>query len=253
MISHDLKFTESCEALETINTKLNEEINDLHETEDLRNKELEQLDRERTDYIYPIYKFNEGQPRTIDVNHDKKGCYMWIECFEKTFPCHIVTNLKGINLEFMVKFYSIEDLVDLDLKFCDKSNVKTLTRPELMHLIKKVRFSNIVLPEKNEYDSYVHGNIIHVKPNTGIMKQVSKIIAHPNVINTENLCKNNSALSHKQNNSALLVENSNTNLLEKKYDFMLVFLYSPVKKRVTVSFSFTSEKQLAIKNKYKPN
>ena len=189
-----------------------------------------------------MYKFTEGVPRTIDVTNDKKSCFLWIECFEKAFPCHIVTNQKGVSLEFCIKFFTLEDLIGLDLGFSQKTNIRSLTRPELLHAIRKTKFSNLTKPGKESYDLYIHGNMVHVKPpdNTVNNIQNSKLTAN---------CKDLVA-SQNVSKSKIAIENLSKNFNQKKYDFMLVFLYSPIKKKMIVSFSFTSEKHLTIKSRF---
>ena len=240
-LGHELRFSECFEILSTQKSKLDQTNDKFRESEELRNKLLEKLEGERTDIEYPVYNFNEGVPRTIDVTNDKKSCYLWIECFEKNFPCHIVTNQKGVSLEVCIKFFSLEDLVDLNLSFCQKTNINSLTKQELLHVLKKIKFSNLPRPGKDEYDLYMHGNILHVNPpkNTG------------NNIPNSRPTANSKDLVTSQNLNKSSIDNLNNNFSQKKCDFMLCFLYTPIKKKVIVSFSFTSEKYLIIKSRFK--
>lgn len=55
----------------------------------------------------------DGQPKTIDL-FEAKYCYFWIECSDKNFPAHIISNIKGVEFEYYINFVNINDLRNFD-------------------------------------------------------------------------------------------------------------------------------------------
>jgi hypothetical protein len=72
---------------------------------------------------WPSYLMSEEHPKIIGKNflyllvkkldfYINRACYLWIECARKSFPAQILSNIRGLDLEYCVDLISLSDLID---------------------------------------------------------------------------------------------------------------------------------------------
>lgn len=65
-------------------------------------------------------------PTVIDL-FDKKGCYLWIEYTGKKFPCHLITDMPGVEFEFYINFTAFVPKRSHETALLNKKSLDSIT------------------------------------------------------------------------------------------------------------------------------